>query len=135
MRFDFALLADFAQMIDGKLYVQGGGLTRVTAPTVPFAVPVAIAMRIEPEPDAQVAGVSELEVSVIGPDGDTIFAHGAPMKLDRPAVTAQEGEKAAIFVALTLSPLVLKGYGPHRVELRFDDARIELNFAVVRPAN
>ena len=133
MRFDYALLADFAQVINAKLYVQGGGLTRITALTLPFGVPVAIAMRLEAEPDIDLSRESQFEVVVVGPDGETIFSHQTPVTLERPQAIVEEGERPGVFIALTLSALVMRSYGPHRIDLTFDDARTEMHFAVVRP--
>lgn len=41
MRLETFLLADHAAAApDGKLYINGGGITRLAAPTIPFAVPL-----------------------------------------------------------------------------------------------
>ena len=39
---DFLLLADWAEIVAGKLYLQGGGWERVAVPSFPFARNIAI---------------------------------------------------------------------------------------------
>src|SRR5947209_6484755 len=70
VRFDFALLADFAQVAEGKLYIQGGAFTRVNATSLPWVFPLAIAIRLEPAPDDDLAQEWQLELAITGPDGE-----------------------------------------------------------------
>ena len=50
MRFDmniqFALLADYAEIVSGKLYLMGGGWTTSYAPAIPATVRVAIVVGV-----------------------------------------------------------------------------------------
>lgn len=131
MRFDFALLADAAQVAEGKLYVQGGGLTRMTAPTVPWMQPLAICMRLEPDADDDLSREWPFEVVVVGPGDNTIFAHQTPIMLQRPGIEAAEGEEPGVLLALTIGTLTVQSYGPHRVTLTVGGAQTELRFAVV----
>jgi hypothetical protein len=39
LRLDAFLLADHSAVSEGKLYVNGGGVTRLNVPTIPFAIP------------------------------------------------------------------------------------------------
>jgi hypothetical protein len=131
VRFDFALLADYAQVVDGKLYVQGGGLTRLTAPSVPGMQPLAICMRLEPAPNDDLTRERQLGLTVLGPDDALITEHRTPLMLHRPDADVAEGEPLGVLVALMLSGLVVQAYGPHRVRLSVDEAEAELRFAVV----
>jgi len=133
MRFDFALLADAAQVVDGKLYVHGGGLTRMTATSVPWMQPVAICMRLEPDADEDLNREWQFRVVVLGPEDVPIFAHETPIRLQQPDVEVVEGEKPGVLLALTLGGLMVHDYGPHRVSLALDGAETELPFAVIPP--
>lgn len=134
MRFDFALLADYAQVVDGKLYVQGGGLTRFTAPSVPWMQPVAVCMRLEPAANDDLSREWQFGFAVLDPGDAVITEHQTPLTLHRPETEVAEGERRGVLVALTLSGLVIQRYGPHRVRLTIDGAKTELPFAVVAPA-
>lgn len=131
MRFDFALLADAAQVVEGKLYIQGGGLTRMTATSVPWAQPLAICMRLEPDADDDLSREWEFSVAVLGPDDMPITEARVPVTLHRPELVVAEGERPGVLLALTISGLVVRSYGPHRVRLAVDGAEMELSFAVV----
>ena len=134
MRFDFVLLADAAQVLEGKLYIQGGGLTRLTAPTVPWMQPLAICMRLESVDDDDLSRDWQFEVAVFGPDENVLAEHRTPIALHRPDMAIAEGEQAGVvLLALTLSGLVVHSYGPHKVRVAIDGAEEELRFAVVPP--
>ncbi len=131
MRFDFALLADYAQVVDAKLYVQGGGLTRLNVPSLPWMQPVAVCMRLEPDDDDDLGREWQFGIAVLGPGEVLIAQHETPLTLSRPETEITEGEERGVLVALTLSGLVVQAYGPHRVRLSLDGADTELTFAVV----
>jgi hypothetical protein len=133
VRFDFALLADAAQVVEAKLYVQGGGLTRLTATSVPWMQPLAVCMRLAPDPDDDLGREWQFEVAVLGPEENAIFAHRTPVTLRRPAIAVAEGEQPSVLLAVTLGALMFHGYGPHRVTLALDGAETELPFVVVPP--
>lgn len=46
MKIDFALLADYAEVVNGKLYLMGGGWDTTTAAQLPAAVRMAIAVGV-----------------------------------------------------------------------------------------
>jgi hypothetical protein len=46
MRFEFLVLADSAQVADGKLYMLGGGWSAFRSPTYPTIVPMAFAVSV-----------------------------------------------------------------------------------------
>lgn len=131
MRFDFALLADAAQVVDGKLYVHGGGLTRLNAASLPWVQPLSVCMRLGPDAHDDLSREWQFEVVVIGPEDNPIFAHRTPIRLQQPAIAIAEGEQPGVLLALTLGALVVHAYGPHRVTLALDGAETELPFAVV----
>ena len=131
MRFDFALLADAAQVVDGKLYVQGGGLTRLTAASVPWMQPVAVCMRLSPDAEDDLSREWQFTVVVTGPEQDPIFSHNALLMLHRPPIEAAVGEEPGVLLALTISVLMVRSYGPHRLTLTVDGAQADLRFAVV----
>jgi len=133
VRFDFALLADAAEVVGGKLYIHGGGLTRMTAASLPWTQSLSICMRLEPGAEDDVSRPWQFRVIVVGPDDHPIFEHQTPITLSKPDVDIAPGEAPGVLLALTLSSLVVHHHGPHRVRLAFDGAETELPFAVVAP--
>jgi hypothetical protein len=130
VRFDFALLADYAQTIHGKLFVQGGGLTRVTVGGLPWLQSIAVCMRLEFDEDDDSGRPYHFQIQVVDPEGDAIFDHGAPIAWQAPPTEVLEGEDRGAFIAVTLNGVPFQRTGPHRVTLAVDGARAELSFAV-----
>lgn len=134
MRFDFAMLADAAQVVEGKLYIHGGALTRITAGALPWTQPIAMGMRLEPDADDDLSREFRFRLTVVGPDSDVLAEHETPLSLQRPqADPPAEGEPLGVVLGLTLNGLVFRSYGLHRITLGFDGAESELRFAVVPP--
>lgn len=131
MRFEFVLLADAAQVVDRKLYVHGGGLTRLTVPSLPWMQPLAICMRLEPDDYDDLSHEWQFQLAVVGPDENPIIEHRIPLALHRPNTEPAEGEHRGVLVALTISGLVVHAYGPHRVRLAIEGAVTEETFAVL----
>ena len=132
MKFDFAMLADAAQVVEGKLYVQGGALTRIAAPSLPWLQPFGLCMRLWPEgPDEGGPGDHQFSVEITDPNGNVTFAHELPIQLVRPNLPLAPGEDAAVIIAVTLAGLPVQSYGLHKIAIRLDDARTEVPVTVV----
>jgi hypothetical protein len=132
MKFDFAMLADAAQVVEGKLYIQGGGLTRITAPSLPWMQPFGLCMRLWPEsPSETASGDHPFSVEITDPNGTVTFSAELSVQLVLPDATRDPGEDAAVVIAVTLGGLPVQTYGLHKIKLRLDDAETEVRVAVV----
>jgi hypothetical protein len=124
------MLADAATAIEGKFYIHGGGLTKVTPPRLPWLQPLAICIDLEVQEldrDSQ----HRIEITVFGPDHEVLTGPDLhPFTAPRP-VDLAEGEKPAFHVAMTHNGLTLKEVGPHVIRVVLDDReQIDLPFAV-----
>ncbi len=74
MRIPIALLADFALAHqDGKFYITGGGIERLSFPTFPGVQPrLSIALRVEIPPE-QIGAPHTLRIQAVGPDKSELF--------------------------------------------------------------
>jgi hypothetical protein len=72
MKLETMMLADAATAFEGKLFVQGGGLTRITAPELPWTQPqVVLVLRFQmAKKDWDVD--HEFELAIDGPDGEMV---------------------------------------------------------------
>jgi hypothetical protein len=116
---DFVLLADAADVADGKLYVNGGAVTRLNIPEFPFvAPPLAVVIRFVLEPGdvdrERVIGVRwEQEGRV------AIAAHG-PIRPKSPLPIVEGEEQAAIIVA-GFNGLRFEAPGLYEIVVTLDD--------------
>lgn len=130
MRIVYAILAEAAVALEGKFYIHGGEITRLSPPSVPWAQSLAIALKIDPEGEVA-ATQHDIETTVIGPDGNPVApparAHffAAP-----PPARVEDGEAPSILIAYT-APITVGAYGAHRIDLRLDEQHVEMPFAVV----
>jgi len=102
---DYALLADFAAVQDGKLTVVGGSYTRVVALQMPTGHPLGVAGRIRaPETTASIA----LTVRITAPDDRFTLNLAAELVRDDAAVPYR-GILGFLFALNVMVPLVSVG--------------------------
>jgi hypothetical protein len=123
MRVDFCFLADaVAAPPDGKFYVQGGGISRISAPTFPFAVPqVAIVVRLLFD-ESEVNEQHAYTFTFINGEGVAIapplhFVNPPP---ETPPPALADGEDRFAVIAANVNGLTFVMPGPHRLEFRAD---------------
>ena len=114
MRIDYAILADYAEINGGKLYLMGGGWDNYRAKEAPAAVRVAVALgvRVEwPETNQPVPVTVTLE----NEDGRELVRANASLNVGRPAhLPPGSSQLAQLAVNLQVS---LPEYGGYRVNL------------------
>jgi hypothetical protein len=137
MRLDACLLADAATATpDGKLFIHGGGITRLTPLVLPWTHPLlGVVVRFEVEPgDNEQA--HEISLRLVSPDGEQM-----PLPLPTITVTPErpahaiEGEEHYVQLALGLAGITFQGDGIHVLELALNGDTIRgLRLAVIAPA-
>jgi Family of unknown function (DUF6941) len=135
VRLDFVLLADRARQSEGgKIDIEGGGVTHVEAPELPFRLPsLAIVFRFFLEPGDETREQT-LAVHRRDPDGEAIVVLKGELKLEGEGLLGgvHVGEDAILFVVAELEGLSFASEGRHVFEFRLDDVVLaELGVAVV----
>lgn len=72
MQVDFMITADAAEVAGGKLYVMGGGWTRIFAKKVPFVHPVAVAVGFL-VPWNETNEKHSFELAIVSEDGNPLL--------------------------------------------------------------
>ena len=121
MDLDAVILADAVSAPpDGKVYVQGGGISRYEIPQLPWPLPLGVWIRLKVS-DGDFGQPHEIGVALIGPAGipniPPMLAHAAPPA--EPPDHLVEGEEEFVNLALQL-PAVAVLAGLYRLEIHID---------------
>jgi hypothetical protein len=122
MELDTFMLADAATGTpDGKLFIHGGGITRITPPIIPWTHPqlaIVARLRMAAEDWDQ---VHELQLSLLDPGG-ALITPSAPITIPAPPRPPHaEGEEQYVQLALGIASPTFAVEGLYRVELRRGD--------------
>lgn len=83
MQADFAFLADYAEVVNGKLYIMGGSFDTIYARSLPFVYrPFSFVTRLEMSP-AELDRKHKIEVHVLDEDGRRIASVGGDLEVAR----------------------------------------------------
>jgi hypothetical protein len=107
---------------DGKFYIHGGGLTRLTVPFLPFGLQIGVFVRLEVD-ESELGQTHEFRFSLIDPDGAAV---GVLPQFEAPlaeAIELAESEQRFVVLAINLGISVGRG-GPHRFEFFVDGERL-----------
>jgi hypothetical protein len=128
LRLNALLVADAVSAPpDGKFYIHGGGLTRLTVPIIPFPIPqLGVFVRLEVGEDEDLIGsVHEFRFALTDPDG---VALGVPPKFQAaipgppPGAPGPEpGEQRFVVLAVNLAGIIVGRTGLHTLEFHVDD--------------
>jgi hypothetical protein len=127
MRLDAFLLADAVSTPpDGKVYVHGGGLTRIMAPSLPFILPqLGVLARFEVD-ESELQAPHEFVISLTGPDGAYVIPPGHLRSEPVGALgPLPDGEEHYLQIALNFGSLPLASAGIYRFELHADDEPVK----------
>ncbi len=133
MSIDYLLLADGAQVQNGKLYVLGGGWERLQFDSYPQTLPVGIALGVR-VPWGETNRRHAFRIRGLNADGDEIFSGQGEFELGRPP-GLPAGMSQMFQVAMNL-PLPVPAPGEYTVEATIDDGearRLAPYFAVRLP--
>jgi hypothetical protein len=104
---DFIVLADWSEVINGKLYLQGGGWDTIHAPSFPTSRNVAVAVSLS-VPWAETNRTHKMEFKILNEDTGQVLAHmDGEMVLGRPPDLPPGSDQVAL-VSLN-SPLTFEG--------------------------
>jgi hypothetical protein len=117
---DYLLLADGAQVQNGKLYVLGGGWERLQFETYPQTIPVGIALGVR-VPWGETNRRHTFRIRGLNADGTELFGGQGEFELGRPP-GLPDGMSQIFQVALTM-PLPVPGPGHYSVEADVDDGQ------------
>ena len=126
MQLDAFLLADAVSAPpDGKFYIHGGGLTRITTPTMPFLLPqLGVFARFEVT-EQELRRGHRFRLALTDPDSQPMGAlpefDSAPIKPPR----LEPGERRFVALAINVSGLLFARTGLFHFELYVDDERHE----------
>lgn len=120
MKVQAFMLADAAAALEGKLYIHGGGFTRITASEVPFVRQFAFVAqcRVDDGDDKSQA----VGFSLRNPSGAFVVPeHGFNVDLEQHETTAP-GEPVLLNFAVTVNGLLFQEAGVYDAELWFQRA-------------
>jgi hypothetical protein len=119
MELETFLLADAAVVAEGKLFVLGGGISRLAAPSFPWLHPqLAVVLRMRLEPDEISLGRT-VSLRMPGPDGSFAIP---PAELRVPPGQSAELPDEVVFLqlALTIAPVPFQAPGTYQFEIAVD---------------
>ncbi len=116
MELDFAFLADAAEAVNKKVYVQGGAFDTIWAPAAPAVCPrLSLVMRLLFTP-AEVGRKHRFEISIMDADGRRIAAVGGDLQ---PGATHEvtPGRKCGFLSVLNFANLKFERFGDYGIEI------------------
>jgi hypothetical protein len=135
MELDYALLADSAQVAEGKTYILGGGVTILWRGQYPAPLGVSLVAYLRyhrSETDSD----HTLRVQVMDADGNPVVPEiSGEFHLGEPAPGLPPGVALGLPVVIPFPPLpALQKPGAYSVEILVDDRHVKsLPFAVAHP--
>ncbi|MDQ3630024.1 MAG: hypothetical protein M3417_01850 [Actinomycetota bacterium] len=126
------LLADHAAVSEGKLFINGGGITRFNVPSLPFAIPT-LSVVIRMLADEGDHGDHRLLLEFLNPDNvQTMPPEPAIVTVSPPPPEVVPGEEYYIQVVASFGGLPILRSGVHRFRMSWDEERIrELTLPVI----
>ena len=116
MEVDFALLADRADIVNGKLYLLGGAFDSLYAVKVPVKhQAMTLAMRFLFSP-AECDQMYKLEVRLIDADGKKVLAVPGQFSLKR-SPKSEKGYRTAFLTAINFFNTQLRTFGDYSFEI------------------
>lgn len=120
-RLDALVLCDFAQVRDGLLFVQSGGLTRLAAAQLPATFNCHVGVLVFLPPDEATSAHSVIMRIKHAPSASVV----ATVKVEVHAVTTatglEPGEGRLVPVAIPLSTVTFRAEGEHDLQVSVDD--------------
>lgn len=124
MKLDFLMLADGANVADGKVYIHGGAVTRATFaefPSNPMFLTAVARFLLEPD-EINSAQVRHVAFEVSRKDGTTIEVGAGELRWE-PGQEIREGEdQATVLVAPMM--VIFESPGRYELSLRLDGQEV-----------
>lgn len=118
MEVEWLILADAAQVVDNKLYLQGGGWDRLNIGTFPkpHAMGVALAIKV---PWNETNQQHTFEIEIVTEDGNSVQKFGGTFEVGRaPGIPNGQDQRVQLAVNGIMN---FKGAGTFIVHARIDD--------------
>lgn len=115
------ILCDFAQIREGLLFVQSGGLTRLASPTFPakFACHVAALVWLPPD---EAGSAHQLVMKVKSASTATLVATvNVALHETAPPAGLQPGEGRQVPIVVPLAAVTFPGPGEYDIQVEVDD--------------
>src|SRR4051794_152094 len=120
MRFESCMLAEAASGLEGKLYIHGGGGTRITPPSPPWVHPtLSLVVRLPLEP-ADSAVDHEVTIALLDQTGEALFGPASIPVPSLHAIAPVEDEETYLQLAVTVAPIPFQRAGTYRFEVGLD---------------
>jgi hypothetical protein len=132
VQIEYAVLADFAEIVSGKLYLMGGGWDRYGMPEAPGYVRLGIAVGVGVGWE-ETNQVIPIVVRVEDDDGKELVRIAGQVTVGRPAGLPPGSGQLAQMAANV--PLTVERFGGYRASIsagEHEDAAIALPFRVVK---
>ena len=114
MDIEYALIADYAEIVAGKLYVMGGGWDNTTAPEAPAGIRMAVAVGVRLGWEETNTAIP-VEMTVHDDDAQELVRVNGSVQVGRPAeLTPGSTQLAQIAISLQLT---LPTFGGYRVRV------------------
>jgi hypothetical protein len=135
MELDFALLADSAQVSDGKTYILGGGVSIVYREQYPAPLGVSLVFQLKVE-RAETDTDHQIRVLTMDADGNPVLPEiQGTFKVQPPPRSAPRNIPLVIPLVIAFPPLpVIQRPGAYDVQILVDGRHLKtLPFAVTHP--
>ena len=133
MDIEYALIADYAEMVGGKLYVMGGGWDNTTAPEVPAGIRMAVVVGVRLGWEETNTAIP-VEMTVHDDDAQELVRVNGAVQVGRPTeLTPGATQLAQIAINLQINLPTFGGYRV-RVVAGAGDVSRSLPFRLIRHA-
>lgn len=116
------LISDHAEVREGLLFINGGGVTRVRKPTLPASLQLYFSVVISVAPD-EIDQVHEVTISIVHADtAQEIFRTTAALQFAGPPENARPGEVIQLPLVFDTYSVLIKAAGNYDAKLIVDGA-------------
>ena len=131
MQVESAILADFVQENNRKLYITGGGIDTIFAQTIPVRHPsLGIAFRLILSP-AELGRPHQLEILLVNADGGRLATVNAKIQAERPP-QGSGGWPVSVPLAINFANIEFPAFGDYQFDLMVNNSSIEnIRFRVI----
>lgn len=131
MQVESAILADYVQANQGKLYITGGGIDTIFASKIPAQhASLGVAFRLSLSP-AELGQTHQLEILLVNADGERMTSVKVKVHADRPE-QGTDGWPVTVAVAMNFFQLEFPVLGHYQFELMLNNSSMkEIPFRVV----
>lgn len=124
MRLDALLIADAATAADGKLFIHGGGITRINPSRFPWGQSLAFVIHLVLDADDDPGATHTLAIELRDPAGNHVIPAGAHTLPPVEVYKAVPGEVLSYAIAATYTNVVFPQEGLYEVRVLVDGVQL-----------